>query len=178
MPSSPHATDGTTYKIRLRRKTEATKELLFARIFWGGGGQSIRVTGIRRWHRTRPVYERKKKKYRTEEIKVATEIQTEMYIYTPVIYKNKVSLGGASSLVCGAGAAASPACRVCKGRRMTGCNEDSTPASDTTASGFQLPRVCLGVVHHFCYSINSFVRTKIELLTNVLRCAVIRNGHV
>lgn len=87
--------------------------------------------------------------------------KTEMYIYTPVIYKNKVSLGGASLLDCrAAGAVTSPACRVCKsGGWLAVMRAEHQPKYNY--SGFQLPceRVC--IVRHF--SINSFVQTNIDV---------------
>lgn len=56
---------------------------------WSGLGDDITHDPYTRENEYKQTKQKKQKK-------VATEIQTEMYIYTLVIYKNKVSLGGTS----------------------------------------------------------------------------------
>ncbi len=97
MPSSPHATDGTTYKIRgWKQKRQKKLSLLgySCNTPEEGGGESKQKCLGSGDDITHDPYTRENEDER--EKTVATEIQTEMYIYTPVIYKNKVSLGGAS----------------------------------------------------------------------------------
>lgn len=85
MPSSPHATDGTMYKIR-GWEQKATKELRL--LEYSRNTSEDRSDQKTTSHATR-IQEKTRK--RTE----ATDIQTEMYINTPAIYKNEISLGGA-----------------------------------------------------------------------------------
>lgn len=85
MPSSPHATDGAMYKIR-GWEQKATKELRL--LEYSCNTSEDRSDQKTTSHATR-IQEKTQK--RTE----ATDIQIEMYINTPAIYKNEISLGGA-----------------------------------------------------------------------------------